>query len=1085
LLLILHLSDLHYSLEQRKDLTIVRDALLRDIRRMRLQFAKPPDLVVFSGDLVLRGQDPESYATVEQFFLAPISESTDCPLDRLILAPGNHDIDRTAIDRIVETGLSHELSSTEGVNRFLDDLEDYPLATARLLSFNAFIGGRPATYLLKRTPLWSTYQLPSEDGPIGVAALNSAWRATGQSDDLDREHLLLGERQVDDALATLGECPTKIAIFHHPMDWLADFDRKQTGRLIVSNFDLVFTGHVHESDPQQLQTIHGSAMLSQAGSLYAGRQYYNGYSWVSYDGSVGTVSVSLREYSDVRREFDKSTRLATDGLTTFPLPKVLATSRLPIRVADAIHAFNEVDFSKSLLSASPATKAPKDLKSIFVAPSLSTAPESAREVTDTRTERIQDTTRVSPEDLVRAADNLVIIGKPQYGRTTLLHWAAQQLSDSLDPSTLRATVYLEFNEIPKSSKVLARRIQAKLKEAAGNDAIDVESLMRSGECVVLIDDFDHTDVDRVDSVRTLMADYTKARWILSVEETLWLTLNPEIPLDLGVKYRTVYLRPFGRRQTKELVRRWLRVPAGEVDDTVDEVLNAMRRVAVPVTPFLISTVLAIVESGRQLSLVNYAAVLESLLEDFLQKAESSAASRGLVDYRNREHYLAQIAWRMVERGEYELDRADLEMESVEYFKRLGLRVAPSEVIEYMIERGVFIQRSGRVSFKYAAFAHLFIAKWMIEDRSALEKALTEDQYLLFAQEIDLVTGLQRNNATVLAVLRGHLDNAVEKAGGAIDVTLFDLIGSVGKEPLSEQARATLAKRFSQRPNAEERDEMLEEMDRPLQRTPPQTISRSSPRELMDRLMRTLVLYSQVVRNCELIGEATKSDAVGRAFDVWTQLMVALSLVLEEVVDDGTYRRWYSELRLGGKEAAGADRGEPEGGGTTEAPAESVASQAKSPEESGVTEEMFRDFIRLIGPSVVQNVMEDALGTPKLDAILEARLDRTAEALATRLMEVCLYCELRLPRHLEHVRSFVADYGRNRYAMEIMLVHMARYYLVRPLTKAATTDVERILTEIIGHLGKTGTRLIDADRKNAAITQLRKRKQVLDSKEDDR
>jgi hypothetical protein len=632
--LLVHLSDLHHDPTKEKDERIVRDALFADVERMRCTVGVP-DLVLFSGDLVQSGDDGSGFSGVRTVFLEPLAAAAGCREHRLLIAPGNHDIQRSLIDAITESGLSHELQDAERLNHFIDNITSYPAATARLRAFNEFRAGLSKEYLVSQTELWSTYRVPCAIGSIGVACLNTAWRATGRSGDFDRERLLLSERQVDEARRTIVDTQLQVAVFHHPLEWLMPFDRKVSGRRILAEFNVVLTGHNHQADAQAVSTLSGNALLNQAGCLYSSRDYFNGYSWISYDTRTETARVMLREYSDHRRAFDKATRLAADGVIAFRLAAPMHTAAVTTRVADRIYEAYGEQFNRHLLSANVSTRAPKELKGIFVHPSLSTVPEPTRVVGISHDQKIAARTRLSVEEIIAAPESFVIVGKAQYGRTTLLHWITQALTDSLDPRRLRIPLFFPFSEIPKSYKVLLRRLKAKAVELIPDEQVALDRFLQGGECVILIDDVDHADTDRLAVIRELLSAYPKNRVIASVEETLWAAINLEVQLDLGAPYRTAYLLPLGRRQTKELVRKWLQNSRPDLDDVVEEVLQALHRVSVPVTPFLVSTVLSILESGRQLSLVNYAALLESLLEDFLQKAESSSGDRGLLDYRNR------------------------------------------------------------------------------------------------------------------------------------------------------------------------------------------------------------------------------------------------------------------------------------------------------------------------------------------------------------------------------------------------------------------------------------------------------------------
>ncbi|WP_082656399.1 hypothetical protein [Bradyrhizobium valentinum] len=61
-----------------------------------------------------------------------------------------------------------------------------------------------------------TYVIKREDGDIGVACFNTAWRCTGEAGDVDKGNLILGERVVDHAIDLVRSARIKIGVFHHP-----------------------------------------------------------------------------------------------------------------------------------------------------------------------------------------------------------------------------------------------------------------------------------------------------------------------------------------------------------------------------------------------------------------------------------------------------------------------------------------------------------------------------------------------------------------------------------------------------------------------------------------------------------------------------------------------------------------------------------------------------------------------------------------------------------------------------------------------------------------------------------------------------
>src|SRR3546814_3684128 len=80
-------------------------------------------------------------------------------------------------------------------------------------------------------------------------------------------------------------------------------------------------GHLHEPKPQQVSSLRGRCLASQAGALYCGRERYNGYSIITFDASQPHPVVTLRSWSDRLREFCAAAELAPELGIFFPTPE--------------------------------------------------------------------------------------------------------------------------------------------------------------------------------------------------------------------------------------------------------------------------------------------------------------------------------------------------------------------------------------------------------------------------------------------------------------------------------------------------------------------------------------------------------------------------------------------------------------------------------------------------------------------------------------------------------------------------------------------------------------------------------------------
>ena len=158
---------------------------------------------------------------------------------------------------------------------------------------------------------------------IALLGLNSAWLAQG---DEDRGRLVIGERQTRAALARAEGADLKIALMHHPFDWLRDFDRGDSEAMLTDNVDFVLHGHMHKLGLLQARGPDSNAMIIAAGACYESREHRNAYNLVQLDLGTGKGTVHLRNYSDERGGFwtkdVMNYRNVPDGVYAFSFPVV-------------------------------------------------------------------------------------------------------------------------------------------------------------------------------------------------------------------------------------------------------------------------------------------------------------------------------------------------------------------------------------------------------------------------------------------------------------------------------------------------------------------------------------------------------------------------------------------------------------------------------------------------------------------------------------------------------------------------------------------------------------------------------------------
>ena len=162
---------------------------------------------------------------------------------------------------------------------------------------------------------------PRSSHRLGFAGLCSTWssqscyKAGGDTDQDQEGSQFICIQTVREAIEALKDADFRIAMFHHPPEWLVEpeRDRLRMSDSLYASFDMILTGHTHKAQKLYVPPQQGlRAYRSPAGSLFDSWGRCNAFNLMelclekpagSSDGcNVGQCSRSMGpECSDCRR----------------------------------------------------------------------------------------------------------------------------------------------------------------------------------------------------------------------------------------------------------------------------------------------------------------------------------------------------------------------------------------------------------------------------------------------------------------------------------------------------------------------------------------------------------------------------------------------------------------------------------------------------------------------------------------------------------------------------------------------------------------------------------------------------------------
>ncbi|MBU9190305.1 metallophosphoesterase [Burkholderia gladioli] len=1032
---LLHLSDLHLMNGLYEDQRVVLDALFEDLKTQRNAIG-PADAVLFSGDLIGKGTfSPDTTESLRQKFFSPILQSSGAPDDRVFMVPGNHDVEQSKRSRLAKLAIEN-LKSIDDVNGTLDDPSSVSALSTAFENFSIINKEFAKSNRLYTNGLYESYEIDIYGKKIGIAAINSAWCATGKSENADYGKLLIGGRQIEQLIRSLSNCDIKLALLHHPFSWLAEFDQSNVQRKIYDNFDGVFFGHNHHGDVSTIARPSGKIFISNAGCLYQGRGYFNSYSIIEIDINTHQWRTHVREYNEDRQSFSSSERFAPGGMQIYDMSgaktdsaiNALPTEEFLIAVAEAANS--------QLLSTSISEIAPRNLAQLFVVPPLHTVSErqlGANSADNPKSEALQ------LSQLLASDNSVIFVGSKESGKTTLLNYICTQANDltSGNPSSLGA--YVNLHTLSKQTR--AGILQSIVNFSNGSyPRSHFIRLLEAGRMSLCLDNLDLFDTRLVAVIEEFITQYPLNKYYISVLETVQTSLAGRAIPALAPKQAIAYIHSFRRKETRELMQRWFQGSNSFAPEDVDNILTSLKRLNIPRTPFLISIFLWVHERNIAFDPVNHAEVLDTLIDGMLDKFHESK-SRSRLDSTAKRHFLTDLAHYMYQLGRDYVTFNELEIFTASYFKNKLLSAASAPFIEELRNKGLFIEIDDTVYFKFDCLRAFFLSTRLQESSTFFEEAFTAEKLITLSQEIDYFTGKQRGREDALQRALSILDQYYSPVRLDIDLSLFDKIDA-GDLPVSPELRDDLERElFPPRLTDEHRENLLDEADAKTNQIPerkPALSGSKSPGAVPDFIL-ALQITSAILRNSELINDASlKRSAYQKIVRYWCEILLVAIFTVELKENNEASHELKRHLPM-------------------------------------LNQDEFSFLVKIIVPNVIGSVMFEYLGTSQLDLVIKEHAEQ-AEFTIERLMSALLQIDLSLPGSLDTVERLTKDDETSKFPVAILLMKLMEKYLFKPMPDSEADKLRKVLGDLFLSRrsgGSTRTNILERDQLIQAVSKSRK------------
>ena len=906
---VFHFSDIHWHDGNKNEIEVVISACLRDLDNFKGSTNPNDSVVVFTGDLVLAGEREGDFQPAYDSTIRRIAEFLDISPQRVLVCPGNHDMSRRSArtSPMLERAAKDELTSRDAINKFFAGIEgdlEKELLIERACDFYKW---HDATFpdVAEEGLFLRTRQVDCLDGKVGFAMMNSAFRSVGEGEDHDNGYLIVGEKNIDEAINRLDGCNAKILLTHHPLDILQSVDKAATRIRLDREFHAHLFGHMHDADPIVYNRPLGSVVSAQSGSLYAGRDWFNGYQIIDLDILGGKSKFYVREYQPKSERFGAAESVSSGGIFEFELP---VGDDVQSAIARILRELRDVVQQRALAHVDFADLSDEHCSAILEADALPLLYRVQLEEGGEEDALREERERTSTSEIVARQSNAYLLGPPQSGRTALAHDLAMKFTTA-GPGKTRIPIVLSKSDTGKRFYELRKAIIRYAEQAMGTS--DIEALAKNGAFAFIVDDLNFSNAEELEKFHAFTRPYDKNIWIGLGHRTSE-GVAPEAQLRKHLPdFEICEINGLPRRAIRRLSEA-LASDKEEANQKFDLVMSQIRSEGMPQSPYI---ALLLIWANRQKlagEKLNEALLLQNVMEHLLGRADFRTAKRGELGAVGKEIILQHVAKKITHNGQG-LDENALITELVDFFELRKLPFFAADVLEKLLSCGILRRVGEEIDFKYDSFRKYFYALAMREEPALFQKNIEGLNFISFSSELELLSGLRLQNNDLIARIMEVLED--RKTDRFLGVDPRQLIDPADLGFVTTGSRKRLADIKNKRLSQQQVDDMLDRLDERAEErgeiSPKQIINSDSDdlqkkarekREVVFRkdasssdkplslstYMRALRLLARMVRNSDFSSFDEKGPAAAMVLEgynlIYLSMMKDLSNILSEIVE---------------------------------------------------------------------------------------------------------------------------------------------------------------------------------------------------------
>ncbi|MCJ8326592.1 MAG: metallophosphoesterase [Campylobacterales bacterium] len=880
---ILHLTDLHLTDKMTATDKNYKDTL---IKKLLLYFdtnKEPLDFIICSGDMINNPDEDSIYSLLDKSFIQPLLEKVNLSPEQIFMVPGNHEISqkyRKDYDYIID-GLIGKFKDVNKSNETFNQI----INNKQKMGFESFFDYADKlnpTAISKSNNIFRTYNIKRNNNNIGIACLNSSIACV--SSKVDKNNLFITEEQINLAYEEISSADIKIAIIHHPLEWLHSSELRDIQLKLFQLFNIVFIGHEHFNKKHYIKDdFDNNILFLYSTSLLQKNNSANGFNIYTYDFYNERLEIDRLIFNKQSQLFIHET-----GKQTLIEDIVITNKENHKRIKFLNYIYdlekNFIPYTNKCIITNLDDKIL--LSDIYTEISFFNYSIFTKEINATKNNE-KEKKEISLSTLTKSVKNFVIFGIKEYGKTTILHKIFSNYLDQFFEFN-KIPIFLNFSNQVNRNNNLIDDIKSFLA-CNIEKPINTTKLLESGDAVIIIDNFNVFCPKATVELTTFITKYKNIKIIISSLENAITSIKHDVDKDESLleNFEEVYLHNFNKKNTRELANKM------NMYDTkiINKVHQSIEKFHLPASPF-ISSLMIFLFKEKEKAQTNESLLLELFLDYILEKQDIHSVLGQKFDYENKMNYLSFIATHMLNNKVFNFSKNNLLKVTIDYLDDKKFNIEASLLVDYFMEKTIFINYNNRIEFRFQAFFEFFIAKKMFKDEILRNKILKTENILEFKSEITYYSGLNREDDTFLLRIFKDMNKIITNDLVLENIHSLDLImknkdvflSDIDPDYEPKQASdQTLDNINSKR---DESTTLKQDVYKEIIINPTENkiISANDESYIIKTLPKYIELCAKVIKNADEIKGQTKKDFFIKLIHHLTSFINILMTNIEEVIE---------------------------------------------------------------------------------------------------------------------------------------------------------------------------------------------------------